>query len=150
VVLWTRETSLMRELPDEFTSGRVLHYPALLAAGLLQWLKLAVLAAFVLLVASFAQSQLYTVIAGFFVLVICHLQYLAQEAYAHSGSAMARVVGGLIGVLFPNFQLFNVADALGAGGALPWGRVVRVACYALVYIAVAGALSVLSFRKREI
>ena len=149
-VLWSRETSLMRELPDAFASGRVLHYGDVVAAGFVQWLKLAVLAAFTLLIASFAQSQLYTVIAGFFVLVICHLQYLAQETYAHSASVLTRTVGGAIGLLFPNFQLFNFIDEVGGGGSVPWDRVARVAVYALGYVVATGALAVYSFRKREI
>ncbi len=149
-VLWSRETALMRELPEAFPSGRVLHFGAIAAAGLLQWSKLAVLAAFTLLIASFAQSQLYTVIAGFFVLVICHLQYLAQETYARSASALGQAVGWTIGLLFPNFQLFNLNDDVGAGGVLAWDRVARVELYAFGYTAVACALAIYCFRKREI
>src|SRR5688500_10541135 len=51
-VLWWREGELMREFPDSFPQGRVVSYSLVLLAGLLQWLKLAVLAAFTLLVAS--------------------------------------------------------------------------------------------------
>jgi ABC-type transport system involved in multi-copper enzyme maturation permease subunit len=149
-VLWSREAALMRELPEAFAAGRVLHYGAIATAGLLQFSKLAVLAAFTLLIASYAQSQLYTVIMGFFVLVICHLQYLAQEAYGHAGSFAAAVIGGLIGLLFPNFQLFNLADDVGAGGVLAWDRVARVELYALGYVVAACALAIYSFRKREI
>ncbi len=149
-VLSWREQGLMREYQDAFPHGHVFSLAALAAAGFLQWLKLAVLAAFTLLVASYAQTQLYTSVAGFFILVICHLQYLAQEAYAHAGSTVGRVLGGAIGLIFPNFQLFNLADELGAGGVLPWGRVARVAVYALGYIFAACALAVYSFRKREI
>ena len=149
-VLWARETALMREVPEAFAGGRLLHYLDLAALGLLQWFKLALLAAMTLLVATFAQSQLFTVIAGFFVLVICHLQYLAQEAYAHSSSATVRGLGEAIALLFPNFQLFNFADEWGAGGAIAWSRVVRVGVYALGYIAATNALAIYSFRKREI
>ena len=149
-VLWSRETALMREFPDAFASGRTFRYADLAAVGFLQWLKLAVLSAFTLLVASFAQTQLYTVVAGFCVLVICHLQYLAQETYGRAGSVLLHTMGGLVALLFPNFQLFNLADELGAGGAVPWGRVARVTAYALGYIAAEGGLAVFSFRKREI
>lgn len=149
-VLWAREGALLREMPDAFPRGRLLHYPDLMAVGLVQWLKLAVLAGFTLLVATFAQSQLYCVIAGFFVLVICHLQYLAQETYAHSNALGARLLGELIAVLFPNFQLFNFADDWGAGGAVPWSRVGRVALYAAGYLMATSALAIYSFRKREI
>jgi ABC-type transport system involved in multi-copper enzyme maturation permease subunit len=150
VVLWVREGSLLAEVPEAFPQGRTLHFADLAAAGYLQWLKLAVLAAFTLLVASFSQTQLYTVVTGFFVLVICHLQYLAQDAYARGGSVFARAVAGVIGLLFPNFQLFNLAENVGAGEAVPWDRVAHVSVYAFGYVVAAGALAVYSFRKREI
>jgi ABC-type transport system involved in multi-copper enzyme maturation permease subunit len=149
-VLLARESVLMREFPEAFAQGRTLQLGDLVAAGFLQWLKLAVLAAFTLLVASFSQTQLYTVVTGFFVLVICHLQYLAQDSYARGGSVFAQAVAGLIGLMFPNFQLFNFADGVGAGMVVPWDRVARVTVYAAGYIAAACALAVYSFRKREI
>jgi ABC-type Na+ efflux pump permease subunit len=149
-VLWAREGTLMQQFPEAFPQGRTLRPMDLVATGFLQWLKLAMLAAFTLLVASFSQTQLYTVVTGFFVLVICHLQYLAQDAYARGGAPVAQVVAGLIGLLFPNFQLFNFADGVGAGVAVPWDRVARVTIYALGYVAGASALAVYSFRKREI
>lgn len=149
-VLWLREGTLIAQFPEGFPTGRTLHLADLVAAGFLQWLKLAVLAAFTLLVASYSQTQLYTVVTGFFVLVICHLQYLAQDAYAREGSTAAQLVAGLIGLMFPNFQLFNFADNVGAGVAVPWDRVARVSVYAMGYIAAVCALSVYSFRKREI
>ena len=149
-VLLTREHALVREMPDAFPRGATLHLADLVGAGLLQWLKLAVLAAFTLLVASFSQTQLYTVVTGFFVLVICHLQYLAQDAYARGGSLLAQTVAGLIGLIFPNFQLFNLADGIGAGTIVDWDRVARVGLYAGGYVAVACGLAVYSFRKREI
>jgi ABC-type transport system involved in multi-copper enzyme maturation permease subunit len=149
-VLWTRESTLMRDFPESFPNGHVLNLADLAAAGLLQWLKLAVLAAFTLLVASFSQTQLYTVVTGFFVLVICHLQYLAQDSYAHGGSAWGQAAAGLIGLLFPNFQLFNFADSVGAGVPVPWDRVLRVSGYALGYMVAVCGLTVYSFRKREI
>ena len=150
VVLWSRETALMQEWPEAFARGRLLHYEAIVAAGLIQWSKLAVLAAFTLLIASFAQSQLYTVVAGFFVLVICHLQYLAQESYARSASVIAHLLSGGLGLLFPNFQLFNLADDVGTGGPLAWSRFVQVELYALGYCVAACALAIYSFRKRQI
>ena len=103
-LLWLRAGALVREFPDAFAQGHPFDYGALAAAAWLQWAKFAVLAAFTLLVASFSQTQLYTVVAGFFVLVICHLQYLAQEAYARGGSIVMRGVAGAIGLMFPNFQ----------------------------------------------
>jgi len=149
-VLASREAQLLREFPDASGLGAFVSYSNVIFAGVLQWLKLAVLAAFTLLVASFAQTQLFTVVTGFFILVIGHLQYLAQDAYARGGSWLGRGMSGLMATAFPNFQLFALADGLNVGEALPWWHVARVAVYALGYIGVACGLAVLSFRQREI
>lgn len=149
-VLWWREGELMREYPENFSQGRIVAYRLVVLAGMMQWLKLAVLAAFTLLVASFAQSQLFTVVAGFFVLVICHLQYLAQDSYAREGSGWGRIVSGGIATVFPNFQLFSLADSLNLAETPLWTHVARVGLYGLGYIVAACGLAVFSFRHREI
>lgn len=149
-VLWWREGQLMEEFSENFAQGRAVSYGLVALAGFMQWLKLAVLAAFALLVASFAQTQLFTVVTGFFILVICHLQYLAQDAYARSGSWLGQILGGFIAGIFPNFQVFALADSLAAADAPPAAHVARVAVYALGYMVVACGLAVFSFRQREI
>jgi ABC-type transport system involved in multi-copper enzyme maturation permease subunit len=149
-LLWLREGALMREFPDSFQQGRLTDFGAVAAAAWLQWVKFTVLAAFTLLVASFAQTQLYTVAAGFFVLVICHLQYLAYETYAREGASAMRAIAGAIGLMFPNFQLFDLADQLGGGLPVAWTGVAWTTLYGAVYAAVASGLAIFSFRKREI
>jgi ABC-type transport system involved in multi-copper enzyme maturation permease subunit len=149
-VLWQRERELMQEWPEAFAQGGQVSYAAVAISGALQWLKLAVLAAFVLLVASFAQTQLFTIVTGFFVLVICHLQYLAHDAYARAGSTVGAWVGGAISLLFPNFQVFALADTLSAADMPPPAHLGRIAVYALGYVMVPAALAIFSFRKREI
>lgn len=149
-VLASREAQLKLEFPDAAGGGAIVNYTNVALAGTLQWLKLAVLAAFTLLIASFAQTQLFTVVTGFFVLVIGHLQYLAHDAYTRGGSLLGRLMAAGIATLFPNFQLFALADSLNAADAPPWSHVARVAAYALGYVAVACGLAVLSFRQREI
>ena len=150
VVLWTRETSLLRELPGALEGGRIINYAHLAVSVMLQCLKLLVLAALTLLVASYAQTQLFTVVTGFLVFVICHLQYLAQAASARSGISTVGVVTGLVARIFPNFQLFNLADSTGGGEALAWTQIARVTLYAFGYVAAACALAVFSFRRREL
>ena len=149
-VLWWREGELMRELPENFAQGRAVSYAMVALGGLMQWLKLVVLAAFTLLVASFAQTQLFTVVTGFFVLVICHLQHLAQDAYTRAGSALGMLLSRLIAAMFPNFQVYALADSLAAADLPAGAQVGRVAVYTLGYVAVVCALAVFSFRKREI
>lgn len=149
-VLWWRESELMRELPENFAQGRVVSYGMVALGGCFQWLKLIVLAAFALLVASYANTQLFTVVSGFFILVICHLQYLAQDAYERGGAVAGRMASAAIAALFPNFQVFSLADSLAATDMPLWAHVTRVVGYALGYVVVACGLAVFSFRKREI
>jgi hypothetical protein len=61
-----------------------------------------------------------------------------------------RSIAAAIGLMFPNFQVFNLADDFAAGATAPWSRVALTAAYALGYIAATCALAVFSFRKREI
>lgn len=149
VIKW-REGQLMTEFRDAYAAGGNVSYRNLALAGLLQWLKLAVLAALTLLVASFAQTQLFTVVTGFFVLVIGHLQYLAQEAYARGAWSVSRMVGGMLASVFPNFQLFTLADSLVAAEGPTGGQLARVIAYGLGYGGAACLLAVYSFRHREI
>lgn len=149
-VVWWREGQLMAANPEAFAQGRVMSYPAVALAGGLQALKFVVLAAFTLLIASYAQTQLFTMVSGFLLLVICHLQYLAQDAYARGGSLPGRLLAGGLAAVFPNFQLFNLEQAMDASAAPPALHALRIALYAAGYVAAACGLAVYCFRKREI
>ncbi len=140
-VLWSRETALMHEFPETFAAGRVVHYGNLAAAAWLQWLKLTLLASGTLLVSCFAQTQLFAVMMGFGIFVICHLQNLAQGT-----SFWLRIMGRITGWIFPDFQLFAAGIDLEFSGP----ALVRLSVYALGHVAVAGALATYAFRQREI
>jgi ABC-type transport system involved in multi-copper enzyme maturation permease subunit len=149
-VLWTRETALLRGFPEAFASGRVVNYSHLALVGLLQWMKLMVLGALTLLVASYARTPVFTMAAGFMIYVICHLQFLAREAGGQAGASVATVVAGLVVHVLPNFQLFSLAEALPGGGLLTLSQVGQLALYALGYTGAACGLAVFCFRRREI
>ena len=149
-LLYHREGQLMAMDPEAFESGRLIAYGDLLVVGLLQWLKFGVLTAIVLLIASFSNTNLFTVVTGFFVLVICHLQYLARDAWGNVDNALIGLVVQALSLIFPNFQLFNLADEIGQGTGVDGDVALRVAGYGLAYIAVIGGLAVYSFRNREI
>ena len=149
-LLYHRENGLMALHPDAFEYGRIIHYTDLAVMGVLQWLKFGVLAAITLLIASFSNTNLYTVVMSFFMLVICHLQYLARDAYSQVASAPLRLLVQVLGYVFPNFQVFNLTDQIGMGGGLDAGVALHVAGYALIYIGVIGGLAVYSFSSREI
>jgi ABC-type Na+ efflux pump permease subunit len=149
-VLWWREGELVQQFPDAFPQGRTIDFANVALAGAFQWLKLAVLSAFTLLVATFAQTQLFAVITGFLILVIGHLQHLAQEAYLQGGTWLGRIFALALAAVFPNFQLFTLADSLMPADAPAWADVLRVGLYGVGYIVAGCALAVFSFRAREI
>ncbi len=142
-VLWSRETTLMRDYPEAFANGQAVNYWQLAITGGLLWLKLTVLGSLTLLVASYARTALFTTTTGALVFLICHLQSFAQDAAARSDSALVRTTVRLLGWIFPNFQLFSPAAA---GGEY----LIRVTGYALAYVAAACALATISFRRREL
>ena len=45
-------------------------------------------------------------------LVICQLQYIAREAYTSMEAGLERIFVFVLGLIFPNFQLFNIGDRL--------------------------------------
>lgn len=150
LVLWSRETALMRAYPDAFGHGRAIDYAALAGAGFAQWLKLSVLAALTLLVASFARTQLFTMVTGFFILVICHLQHFAQHAAARGGSLWSRGAAWLLATAFPDFQTFDFSESVGAGDGISAGTLAGVSGYGIAYAAAVCALAIFSFNRREL
>lgn len=152
-ILYWRENALMERLgPEAFVDGGILRYADVFIFGLLQWLKFGILAAITLFVASFANTNLYTIIVSFFMLMICQLQYIAQDAYGDLPMGLGRWSVQALSFAFPNFQLFNVGDQLLFADevGLPAATVLRISLYALVYIAAFIGLAQLNFRRREI
>ncbi|TAG26533.1 MAG: ABC transporter permease [Verrucomicrobia bacterium] len=149
-LLYHREGQLMAANPEAFEAGRIIAYGDLVIVGALQWIKFGVLTAIVLLIASFSNTNLFSVVTGFFVLVICHLQYLARDAWGKVDNALLAGVVQALSYVFPNFQLFNLADNIGQGSGVDGEVALRVAGYGVAYIAVIGGLAVYSFRNREI
>jgi len=147
-LLWVRTPTMGSA--DTDGAPELVRYGDVALAGLLQWVKFGVLAAMTLLVAGIATTSLFAVALSFLVLVVCHLQYLAHEAWQTAGSPAARIGGGLLGLLFPNFQLFNVGEFLAAGQPLEGALVARVAAYGVAYAAVFLALAIGAFRRREL
>ena len=152
-ILYWRETALMSQLaPDVFSEGRILRYGDILIFGFLQWLKFGLLGAITLFVASFSNTNIYTIIVSFCILVVCQLQYIARDAYADMAPGVGRLLVQGLGLIFPNFQLFNVGDQLlfTSQEALPAATILQITLYASVYIAAFLLLAQLSFRRREI
>ncbi|MDD2763862.1 MAG: ABC transporter permease [Opitutaceae bacterium] len=149
-LLWWRETALMGTAPEAFPDGRRVAYAGVALCGLVQWLKLGVLAALTLLVASYARSSLFAVGVGFLALVAGHLLHLVRDFPGNTDSLWLRGGSRLLGLALPDFQLFAVADKVAAGESLPLNLVGGIAIYAVGYMAVFSGLAVYCFRHREL
>ena len=152
-ILYWREMALLKSLGDELIlNGSLIRYGDLFLFGFLQWMKFGVLAAITLFVASFSNTNIYTIVVSFFMLVICQLQYIAREAYTGMEAGLERIFVFLLGLIFPNFQLFNIGDRLvfDAEKALAFSTVLQIAGYGLIYTLAFVLLAQLNFRQREI
>lgn len=120
---------------------------AILLGGYLQWLKLTILAALVLLVASYARTQLFVIMAGTILLCGGHLQSVAHDAYARSGLWLVRLLGGAVTSVLPDFNLF--APVFSLGGPADLGGMIPLTLYAAAYIALGCGLATYCFQRRE-
>ncbi len=127
--------------------GHLLPWGKLAVVALAQWLKLSVLAAAVLLIASFARSLLYTVTTGFLVLAIGQLQHFALEAATRAGGGAGGWLTRVGLLALPDFQTFELLDQLDSLDAL---RFAGVVAYAGAYLVGYTALAAYAFRRREI
>jgi len=159
--LWWRQGQLIAIRHQLFLAGRAttefpdylrVHFDGLAVNALLQWLKFVVLAAITMVVASFSNTNMYTVAVSFFIYLICQLQYIARDAWANVESPVLQNLIWLLGVVFPNFQLYSVGEMLvfTTKTPVPAGAVLAAIGYSVVYILVFYALAVFSFLSREI
>ncbi|MEM8549989.1 MAG: ABC transporter permease subunit [Verrucomicrobiota bacterium] len=136
----------------EDQQGRV-SFGGLFGFGILQWIKLGVLCAITLYVSSFSNTNLYSVVVSFFVMLICQLQYIAHDSWHDIENPLLRGIVWALGKVFPNFQVFNVGDVMlfpGQAGELAASTPWQIAGYGLIYIVVLIGLAVFTFRRREI
>ena len=151
-ILNWRESELMTRLGDEFIQGRLVRYNDLITFGLLQWIKFSILSAITLFIASFSNTNLYTIVVSFFMLIICQLQYIARDAYTSIENIFVQGLVRLLSFVFPNFQLFNVGDRLvfDYDDILSSGTVLMIAVYGLIYTVAFILFAQINFKRREI
>jgi ABC-2 type transport system permease protein len=139
-------------LSEAYEAGRMLRYGDVFLFGLLQWIKFGIIVAMTLFIASFARTNLYTIVVALFSLVICQLQYIARDAYLVMDAGAERWLVQAVGLLFPNFQLFNLGDQLvyQVEQPLSWATLALIVGYGLVYTLVFTLLAQVNFRSREI
>lgn len=153
IIAGWRASLIAPQLDPEWFTGPLIIYHEIVLFGFLQWLKFAMVVSIVLLVGSFSQTQLYTIVISFMIVLICHLQFVALEAYGGSIEGIPSFLFAIVSVLLPNFQLFNIGDALGIGpNPAPFGLgyALTLTGITFAYLAVYSALAVYAFRHREL
>jgi hypothetical protein len=165
LVLWLRERSVLAETRAQFTDGPSDERAAALKAitdatfninllpGILViFVKSALLASLTLLISTFATSSLFTVMIAAAVYFIGHLQSTAREYWLQGVEIKwgTRVVVGLIALLFPDLQTFNLADDVIAGASIPLGIFLETFALGWLYVAVYFAVAAFIFAGREL
>jgi len=101
------------------------------------FLRASIMASLALLISTFSSSTLFTTIVSFLIYFIGHFQADARDLYLQAGQAgegaFARICSLLLSLVLPDFQLFNVIDAVIEGQALPMLALGKLALVGLYY-----------------
>ena len=117
------------------------------------FLRSSIMASLALLISTFSTSTLFTTIISFLIYFIGHFQADARDIYLHSEQAgeglLVRMASLLMSMVFPDFQIFNVIDAVIEGQAMPLlilGKLTLIGLYYALFFTMA---SWLVFAKKE-
>lgn len=164
-VLWVRQQSALAEIHTEFTSAPAEETQAavksvtdatfninLVPGILIIFAKAALLAALTLFISTFTTSSLFTVMITAAIYFIGHLQATAREYWLQGVDIQwwTRILVGLIALLFPDLQAFNLADDMIAGAAIPWDIFAKTFALGWLYVAVYFCLAAFVFAGREL
>ncbi len=110
---------------------------ALQGAVFAVFLRASIMASLALLISTFSTSTLFTTIISFMIYFIGHFQADARDVYLHGGEAgqgmFARGASLLFSMVLPDFQLFNVIDAVIQGQAFPLLMLAKLTLVGLYY-----------------
>ena len=108
------------------------------------FLRASIMASLALLISTFSTSTLFTTIVSFLIYFIGHFQADARDVYLQAGAAgegvLGRILSLLLSLVMPDFQNFNVIDAVIEGQALPilvLGKLALIGLYYAVFFTLA-------------
>ena len=116
------------------------------------FLKAALLAALTLFVSTFATSNIFAVVVMVFVYFIGHLEGTAREYWQqeHGTGWIASTFLGLVALLFPDLQLFNLVDDVVAGTPILPALFAKTAALGGFYVTLYFLLAWAVFYRREL
>jgi ABC-type transport system involved in multi-copper enzyme maturation permease subunit len=153
VILWARCQELTAAAIEVGKAPPELSITGLFSYTGMQWARLGVVAAMILMVASLARTFLFTVIVGSMLVVAGQLQWLAQETLLKPGDLnfFSKALLSISTYIIPNLQQFNIGDALTLDhGSVADGAVTLALFSGTCYIVVFLFIGSLIFRQREI
>lgn len=118
------------------------------------FLRASIIASLALLISTFSTSTLFTTIIAFLIYFIGHFQadartaFLSQEAGTSDG-IFAKAVTMMVALVLPDFQLFNVIDAVIEGQVFPLVLLGKLTLIGLFYAVFYIIASWLIFAKKE-
>jgi ABC-2 type transport system permease protein len=117
------------------------------------FLRASIMASLALLISTFSTSTLFTTVVSFMVYFIGHFQADARDAFLQHGQAgqgpIGRFFSLLLSLVFPDFQNFNVIDAVIEGQTMPLLIVGKLAVIGLYYALFYTMASWFIFAKKE-
>jgi hypothetical protein len=135
---------------------RLIHEAAfninLLPGILLIFIKAALLASLTLFISTFATSALFTILISVAIFFIGHMQSTAVNYWFHGVERgwFVNILIGVIAILFPDLQAFNLTDDIVAGVAVPMAIFLKTFGLGCLYIVIYYFLSALVFSGREL
>jgi ABC-type Na+ efflux pump permease subunit len=116
------------------------------------YMKAAVVAAFTLLLSTFATSSLFTIVTSFVVYFIGHVQPIAREYVLaqQAPSPLLRAAFSIGVLIFPDFQMFNLVDDIAVGNAVPALMVAKTIGFGSGYVLIYTFIAYLIFSEKEL
>ena len=165
VVLYTREHSALSEAArqmsaqpadqqqETFQAIRAASFNPDLVPGIaVIYIKAALLASLTLFISTFATTNIFTIAVTVSVYFIGHLQGTAREFWLqeHGGSWLSRAFLATVALIFPDLQLFNLADDVVAGATIPLAVFLKTAVFGGFYTLLYLLLAIAIFSGKEL
>lgn len=118
------------------------------------FLRASIIASLALLISTFSSSTLFTTNISFLIYFIGHFQadarsvFMSQQA-GSSDSILMRGASLIFSLVIPDFQMFNVIDAVIEGQVMPLAIIVKLMLIALSYFVFYVIASWFVFAKKE-
>ena len=116
------------------------------------FLKASVMTAVTLLVSTFATTTLFTIISSIAVFIIGHGQHLGRN-YFLSGApdgGFERALAGAIAVIFPDFHLYDIVDAVVSGETVATTLLLQMSGMTCLYLLIYTAAASFVFSNKEL